>query len=67
MNSALPLVTKSACEFAAFINKHPVWNANIHHSHLVHYWFYGHLHHGACMLLARLQLRKVRIAWVYWK
>ena len=43
----------------------PEWNANVHYSHLVHYWLHGHLHHGACMLFARLQLRKVRIGWVY--
>lgn len=31
-------------------------------SHLVHHWLHGHLHHSACMLFARLQLRKVSIS-----
>ena len=31
-------------------------------SHLVYHWLYGHLHHSACMLVARLQLRKVGIS-----
>ena len=66
MNSTLPLVTKSACEFASFYKSAFMGEMLmfIVSSYLVHYWFHCHLHHGPCVLLARLQLWKVRITWV---